>query len=136
VRFVPTSESADRCKSVPARARGRGGAAGERIERDKAEGERRNVFHLSFYLGLPLSAPVTKLSIRARHPSAILSPTCLQRQDSRLYGISCRILVRICLSRFLRSSLRAGIIIRLLPLDARTRLSTRGMVYRLALTTP
>jgi len=127
VRFVPTSESADRCKSVPARARGRGGAAGERIERDKAEGERRNVFHLSFYLGLPLSAPVTKLSIRARHRSAILSPTCLQRQDSRLYGISCRI-VRICLSRFLRSSLRAGIVI--LPLDARSRrLSTRGMVY-------
>ena len=37
------------------------------------EDRRRNVFHLSFYLGLPLSAPVTRLSIRAPHPSTILS---------------------------------------------------------------
>lgn len=59
MRFVPTSESADRCKSVPAGSRAWAGGR-KRVEeggvvarRDRRRRGRRNVFHLSFYLGLP-----------------------------------------------------------------------------------
>ena len=87
MRFVRASESADRCKSalrvrcsiVEGKKRSGPGSPLWKTEKDGEPSAsarirtRQRLFSFSFYLGLPLNALVTSLSIRASHPYSIFS---------------------------------------------------------------
>lgn len=99
MRFVRTSESSDRCKSVPTLGAGVDRARRREVKRYKGRRKKKRLSPF-FLFGVAIERvgdQVVNTCFASKY--GVLLPIYLQRQNSRLYGISCQI-VGICLSRF------------------------------------